>query len=571
MWMIGRIGELRTATLGFGRAFVAHAGRRMTPAVALVAFGALLEGASLLVLVPILGVVITRDGGVAGAWLAAAGISSPAARLGVLLGAFVVTMLVRAAILYRRDLLLADLQASFVEALRNRVMAALAGAPWSRVVTLRHARVTNMMSAEMARVAASANFMVQGVVALAMLAIQAVLAFLLAPWIALGAGVLLLIGAVLLLRSGSGMRDLGGDLLRSSQALMSSATGFLGGLKAAAAENTQARFVAEFAGVQSDLRRHGLDFVARQARSRLTLGLGSALAGAAVVVAGVALGTAPGVLITVIVIFARMSGPAQTIQASLQNLFFGLPSFEAARALEAELGEAGPAITPVEPPAGAIELRGVRYHHPGGGGLAETSVMIAPGEFIGVTGPSGAGKTSFVDLLAGLLPPQVGTMLVGGTPLDDAGRAGWRNRVGYVSQDGFLFHESVRRNLSWANAGGGAADDAAIARALAIAGAGDVVAGLEQGLDTVVGERGTRLSGGERQRIAIARALLRQPRLLILDEATNAIDVAAEAALLDRLAGLSPRPTVVMIAHRTESLARCDRLLRIEPGRGLVA
>jgi ABC-type multidrug transport system fused ATPase/permease subunit len=406
--------------------------------------------------------------------------------------------------------------------------------------------------------------MIQGVVALAMLAIQAVVACMLAPWIALGGLSLLVAGGALLLWTGTGLRDLGGDLVRSSQAVMHSATGFLGGLKAASAENAQGRFVTEFAKVQAELRRHGLAFVARQARGRLAFGLGSALAGAAVVLAGVATHTPAGVLITLIVIFARMSGPAQLVQMALQNLFFGLPSYEAARALEAELTHAK--REPAEaraPPAGAIECAGVRYLHPGAGGLIEASVTIAPGEIVGITGPSGSGKTSFVDLLCGLLAPQAGEVRVGGAALDDAGRAGWRACVGYVSQDGFLFHDSIRRNLSW----GAAIDDAAIAEALWVTGADRIVAKLDEGLETVVGERGARLSGGERQRFAIARALLRRPRLLILDEATSAIDVESEAALLDRLAAIVPRPVIVIVAHRAESLARCDRVLAIDSGR----
>ena len=101
---------------------------------------------------------------------------------------------------------------------------------------------------------------------------------------------------------------------------------------------------------------------------------------------------------------------------------------------------------------------------------------------------------------------------------------------------------------------------------MARAGATEIVARMPNGLDSVVGERGALLSGGERQRLAIARALLRRPRLLILDEATNAIDEASEAALLDRLAALDPRPTILIVAHRDSSLSRCDALIRVEEG-----
>ena len=149
-------------------------------------------------------------------------------------------------------------------------------------------------------------------------------------------------------------------------------------------------------------------------------------------------------------------------------------------------------------------------------------------------------------------------------PLDDCALPAWRARVAYVAQDAYLFHDTVRRNLSL---GAEAADDAALWRALAVARADGLVRALPGGLDAVVGERGARLSGGERQRLAIARAVLRAPDLLVLDEATTGIELATEAAILRDLADLTPQPTILIITHRPEPLALCARVLRIEEGR----
>jgi ATP-binding cassette subfamily C protein len=192
------------------------------------------------------------------------------------------------------------------------------------------------------------------------------------------------------------------------------------------------------------------------------------------------------------------------------------------------------------------------------------SLTIAPGEFVGLAGASGAGKTTLADLIVGLYPPQYGIVSVGGAALEGEVLQAWRDAIAYVSQDPFLFHDSVRRNLLWARPEAGEAD---LWEALRRSGAEALVSRLEGGLDAVVGERGTLLSGGERQRIALARALLRRPPLLLLDEATSAIDLGGERAILQSLADDPDRPTIIIVAHRAESLAFCGRVIELSGGR----
>ncbi len=192
--------------------------------------------------------------------------------------------------------------------------------------------------------------------------------------------------------------------------------------------------------------------------------------------------------------------------------------------------------------------------------LENVSLTIPAGAFVGVVGPSGAGKTTFLDLAAGLLPPQAGAIQVHGCELAGPRLGPHRAGLAYVAQDPFLFDDTIRRNLLWSQPG---CSDAQMHEALDLAGASELLGGLEQGLDTRIGERGVLISAGERQRLALARAILRRPTLLILDEATNAIDVASERAVLEGIASLRPRTTILMVAHRRESLSLCDHLLEI--------
>ena len=183
---------------------------------------------------------------------------------------------------------------------------------------------------------------------------------------------------------------------------------------------------------------------------------------------------------------------------------------------------------------------------------------------LGVTGPSGAGKTTLLDVITGLIAPDAGTIRHNGAAMDERIGLLWRDRISYVPQEPFLLNESVRKNLTW---GGQDRPDESLWEALSVARMDGVVRRSADGLDTEVSERGIRFSGGERQRIALARALLRRPDVLILDEATSAIDVETEARIFESLAATRPELTIIVVAHRASTLAMCDRIIRLEDGR----
>lgn len=196
--------------------------------------------------------------------------------------------------------------------------------------------------------------------------------------------------------------------------------------------------------------------------------------------------------------------------------------------------------------------------------LEQISLEIPAGQLTVLTGPSGCGKTTLIDLVAGLLHPDQGEVLIDGVNLLEIDHHQWRRMIGYVPQDPLLINDTVFRNLSLGDPKLNAAD---AEQALRLAHAWDFVSRLPQGLDTVLGERGGTLSGGQRQRLAIARALIHQPALLILDEATSSLDQASEAAVIETIEQLKGRLSLLAVSHDEGLVRVADQVHRLRDGR----
>lgn len=196
--------------------------------------------------------------------------------------------------------------------------------------------------------------------------------------------------------------------------------------------------------------------------------------------------------------------------------------------------------------------------------LSEVSFTLPKGQMLALVGPSGAGKSSIADLLTGLYAPSGGRILIDGQPLEELELSSWQQRLGVVSQDTFLFNATIAENIAFGTPGASQAEIEAACQAAQAAG---FIESLPEGYDTLIGERGYRLSGGQRQRLSLARAILRDPELLILDEATSALDSQSERLVQQALERLDRGHSLLVIAHRLSTIVRADQILVLEGGR----
>lgn len=214
-----------------------------------------------------------------------------------------------------------------------------------------------------------------------------------------------------------------------------------------------------------------------------------------------------------------------------------------------------------------IRMEDITYKYPGTDKLIldKATMEIPVGKSVGIVGTSGAGKTTIVDVLLGLLEPESGKILADGVDVN-TNYQGWLKNIGYIPQTIFMTDSTIRKNVAF-GVPEDEIDDNKVWQALKEAALDEFVKELPEGLDTQIGERGIRLSGGQRQRIGIARALFEDPEVLVLDEATSALDNDTEAAIMDSINRLHGRKTLVIIAHRLQTIEKCDMIYSIGEGK----
>ncbi len=554
--------------------FFRFARGRTTAAVGLIAAGALLEGAGIVMLVPVLSLILgtaESEPGRVQAFFAWLGIEARNAQLGVVLAVFALLLALRFVVILMRTEVLTRLRAEFVSDLRGRAFRHLAAAPWAEVAGLRQSPVGHARTRDVDRAARGVGATLEGGVAAVMLAVQFALALMLALFVTLCAGALSLglFRGLRWLRQRAEAR--GKALTRSDLSLFDSTGAFLRGLKPAKAHGLEGQYVAAFEQAAQRVADQTRAFSVDIQLGRLLLQTASGGIAILVILLGLfALGTPPENLIVALVILARLYTPIQSIQNTIQTVRHSAEGYLTARLLA---GPAGRAVAwsgeaPAERLAAAPEVTLDAVTVSGGLDappiLDGISARLPAGRITALIGESGAGKSTLCDLAVGLLAPDAGEVLVDGAVLDEAVTRRLRASIAYVGQEPFLFDDSLRANLCW---GCGPVDEDEIWGALRVVGAERLVRELEGGLDGSIRSEGTRFSGGERQRLRLARALLRRPRFLVLDEATGALDLDAENAVLESVLAAREGATVLMVSHRPSTLSLADHAIVLERGR----
>jgi ATP-binding cassette subfamily C protein len=533
------------------------------------------EGASLLLLAPLLhlvGVVEENPLPNAAGWLVSGlGSIGVEATLRSVLLLFVSLAGIRAVARRTEARLVASVREELVSAYRRRIYRAMSSAQWRFLVTRSSSEFGVALTSEVGRVGMAVTQLTDLAVVTMAALVYLALAIRLSPEMAgLVAG-----SAVILGWSVRGAlhraRSLGGRSSEARAQLHAAVAEHVASIKTARSIGALDRHEAEFSALTQASHDIGLDVAAGETDLQQHLELGSTVLLAVIVyVASEILGAAPSLLLVLLFVFSRLMPRLINIYRLVQGLSMALPVIDSVHELERQcLAAKEPEI--VAPRAigfdAQIRFEDVAFSYIGRSGepaLDGLNLTINSGVTTAIVGASGSGKTTVADLLTGLLSPGTGRIAIDGQPLTPETMASWREQIGYVPQDTFLLHDTVRANLAWARPG---ATDDEIWDALRSAAADAFVEDLPRRLDTVIGERGVMLSGGERQRLAIARALLRQPRLLLLDEATSSLDVENEQRIQQAIDRLQHRMTIVVITHRLPTVRHADVIHVMDSGR----
>lgn len=467
-------------------------------------------------------------------------------------------------------------QSMFVEDyglnIRTSIYEVITWADYETLISRNHANVLNLFSNESFYVSYAASEVMHAGALVISAAIQLGIAFYMNVSLTLAVIVLGTIFLVILRSFRKRARNYGETLMAAQQKLLEELDIQLNGIKEVRSYQVEKeQYLLSCQGLR-EVRDANVQFTCINSLPSTVLSIGAAIIIGAVGFLSITVFRIDTARIIVLVyIFSRLWPIFSQVQGMLQRISSAIPAFRAVREL---IGDLQTRSVPDVAPSGISELTfqetiafdhvDFTYRGADRPAVQDINMTLRKGEIIAFAGNNGSGKSTLADLLMGFLIPSRGDILIDGVPLHADNLPSWRARLNYIPQDPLILNASVRENLTRFHPN---ASEDEINRALSQAMALEIVRNLPQGIDTVLGERGVRLSGGEKQRVVLARALMGQPELLILDEATNAIDNISENMIQTAIRNLKSDITVVLVAHRFSTICSADDVVVIAQGR----
>jgi ATP-binding cassette subfamily C protein len=558
------------------RAYVKDNRWKLAGVIVLETFLKLITGIGLLLILPLLGLLgVGSNASESPIWRAldtAVDSLGMTLSLEVGLGIFFVAVAFRALLEWRRSTWQVDVQQQFQLALRTRLYAALSRTEFYRLQQLRTSQFIQSIQVEIRQAELAVNVIFRLFSQCLNLLVHLVVAMVLSLKMTLFAVICGVISAFFLVPLMKRTHRLSNNQVRIRARMLTNLIEHSQGSRIARVLGLTDRFTADFRQQCLAAARGSSSLSRLSATSALAFQFIAVTLLAAFVYAGISYFQVDGpVLIVLLIIFIRIYPAIGLVQTQIQEFVQYIPSFShylnlvddlEAHAEGGSLSENTPRILMQR----SLELRNVSFSYLSSGNpaLQNVSLTLNKGSFNAISGPSGAGKSTLVDIAIGLLPAQQGAVLIDGEPLDQTDRLCWRNEVCLVPQESFLFDDSIRENMLCVKP---EATEQDIWNVLDIVNARKFVEAREGGLDSVVGERGCQLSGGERQRLSIARALLREPQLLVLDEPTNNLDDKSVSALIEVLPKVQANTTLLLVSHDARVLDLAGRIYELKGGR----
>ena len=548
--------------------------RKVSLAVLLMVLISLSTGVSLLLLVPLLELVGLNVGqgslGVIAAYVSAFFLTlhlKPTLLLILLVYVLVMSFI---ALLHRlQTIKSSQIQFEFAAHLRKRLYRAITNSYWLFFTRMKSSSFAHALTNEVERVSVGTGQFLNLLAGVMVLLVYIIFALELAGVIT---GLIFIAGVIILLLLRRRVRrsiSSGENITDTTRNIYNSIMQHLDGMKTIKSFGMQDENIKVFSDQTNQVMDGYLDAVKTYADVKLLFDVGTVIMLAIIVLTLIQLVKIPiASLFILIYIFVMMIPQFSTIQSSYQYFINSLPAFDNINQLEMQCLQN---IDSTESEGDVMVLENMinfdhiffSYRGEDHFKIMDLNLRIPVGETIAITGSSGTGKSTVADLLMGLIQPDSGVIKVDNVPLAQDNLLSWRDRIGYVAQETFLFNETIRFNLLLTQPGAVEED---LINSLRLAAAYDFVMELPDGLDTFIGDRGVKLSGGEKQRLALARALLRKPSIIILDEATSNLDSENEKRILDSVENLHGDITILMIAHRLSTIRKADQIYFMENG-----